>query len=274
MYFGLNKGGLDVARLAGFVVLSLLVIGLLLTWTWRFRREFWHRNNVMLLLSLLLLVAVLALKVSAGRTWLPYALPLAAIGMLVTVLLDAGDRDGPHRTDRGDRGRGQRRRLRARRLRDAGRDRRHRGRSARRPPGRVRPGGLRGVHRQRPRRADVCAAGRPGRPGRVRAARRVGGVGRRCRDRRGRELRSDRGRLRDPDRVPAARAGEPVPAAPETTPGRDAGHLSPLAHGGQPGRARRRDDRWRSAARPRGRVLPRHRQALKPRRLHREPGRG
>ena len=89
-YFGLNKGGLDVARLGGFVVLSILVISLLLTWTWRFRREFWHRNNVMLLLSLLLLVAVLALKLTAGRTWLPYALPLAAIGMLVTVLLDGG----------------------------------------------------------------------------------------------------------------------------------------------------------------------------------------
>jgi putative nucleotidyltransferase with HDIG domain len=89
-YFRLNKGGLDVARLAGFVVLSILVIGLLLTWTWRFRREFWHRNNVMLLLSLLLLIAVLALKLTAGRTWLPYALPLAAIGMLVTVLLDGG----------------------------------------------------------------------------------------------------------------------------------------------------------------------------------------
>jgi putative nucleotidyltransferase with HDIG domain len=89
-YFALNKGGLDVARLAGFIVLSILVIGLLLTWTWRFRREFWHRNNVLLLLSLLLLVAVLALKLTAGRTWVPYALPLAALGMLVTVLLDAG----------------------------------------------------------------------------------------------------------------------------------------------------------------------------------------
>ena len=65
-------------------------IGLLLTWTWRFRREFWHRNNVLLLLSLLLLFAVFALKLTAGRAWLPYALPLAAIGMLVTVLLDAG----------------------------------------------------------------------------------------------------------------------------------------------------------------------------------------
>ncbi len=89
-YFGLNKGGLDVARLLGFVILSILVVGLLLTWTWRFRREFWHRNNVLLLLGLLLLVAVFALKLTGGRLWLPYALPLAAIGMLMTVLLDAG----------------------------------------------------------------------------------------------------------------------------------------------------------------------------------------
>jgi hypothetical protein len=89
-YFGLNAGGLDVARLIGFIVLSILVVGLLLTWTWRFRREFWHRNNVLLLLALLLLVAVFALKLTADRAWLPYALPLAAVGMLVTVLLDAG----------------------------------------------------------------------------------------------------------------------------------------------------------------------------------------
>ncbi len=89
-YFGLNKGGLDVARLIGFVVLSVLVIALLLIWMWRFRREFWHRNNVLLLLGLLLLVSVLALKLTAGRAWLPYAMPLAAVGMLVTVLLDEG----------------------------------------------------------------------------------------------------------------------------------------------------------------------------------------
>jgi putative nucleotidyltransferase with HDIG domain len=88
-FFNLNQGGLDVARLVGFVVLSILVIALLLVWTWRFRREFWHRNNVLLLLSLLLLVSVFALKLTAGRAWLPYALPLAAVGMLVTVLLDS-----------------------------------------------------------------------------------------------------------------------------------------------------------------------------------------
>jgi putative nucleotidyltransferase with HDIG domain len=89
-YFNLNEGGLDVARLLGFVVLSVLIVGLLLTWTWRFRREFWHRNNVLLLLAVLLLVAVVAIKLTAGRAWLPYALPLAAVGMLVTVLLDGG----------------------------------------------------------------------------------------------------------------------------------------------------------------------------------------
>jgi hypothetical protein len=89
-YFGLNQGGVDVARLVGFVVLSILVIALLLLWTWRFRREFWHRNNVLLLISLLLLITVFALKLTAGRTWIPYALPIAAVGMLVTVLLDGG----------------------------------------------------------------------------------------------------------------------------------------------------------------------------------------
>lgn len=89
-FFNLNEGGLDVARLAGFVILSGLVVGSLMTWTWRFRREFWHRNNVLLLLALLLLFAVFTLKLTADRPWLPYALPLAAIGILVAILLDAG----------------------------------------------------------------------------------------------------------------------------------------------------------------------------------------
>jgi putative nucleotidyltransferase with HDIG domain len=87
---GLNDGGLDLVRLSGFVLLTILVVGLLLIWTWRFRRDFWHRNNVLLLLGLLLLVSVFALKLTADRAWLPYALPLAAVGILVTVLLDAG----------------------------------------------------------------------------------------------------------------------------------------------------------------------------------------
>ena len=148
-YFGVNQGGLDVARLVGFVVLSCLVIGLLLVWTWRFRREFWHRNNVLLLLSLLLLFAVFALKLTAGRAWLPYALPLAAVGMLVTVLLDAGVAMimtaliAVLAVGR------QRHRARARRLRAVRRDRRHRDRAARGTAGGVPPGRRRRVRRER-----------------------------------------------------------------------------------------------------------------------------
>ncbi len=54
----------------------------------------------------------------------------------------------------------------------------------------------------------------------------------------------------------------------------DAGDVSPQRHGRQPGRARGRDDRRRSVAGPRRRLLPRHRQDEEPARLHREPGRG
>ena len=103
----------------------------------------------------------------------------------------------------------------------------------------------------------------------------LGHVGRRRRRRGDRDrgqLRGDRVRVRDPDLVPAARAREPVPAAPPPAAGRDAGHVPPLADGRQPRRARRRGDRRRPAARARGGLLPRHRQALQPGRVHREPG--
>src|SRR3954453_21638165 len=89
-WFKLNEGGIDVARLIGWFTLAVLLVAVLLTWIWRFRREFWHRNNVLLLLSLLFVVAVFALKLTADRAWLPFALPTAAIGMLVAILLDSG----------------------------------------------------------------------------------------------------------------------------------------------------------------------------------------
>jgi hypothetical protein len=62
---------------------------LLLGWIWRFRREFWHRTNVLLLLALLVVIATFAVKLTAGRAAMPFALPVAGIGILVTVLLDA-----------------------------------------------------------------------------------------------------------------------------------------------------------------------------------------
>lgn len=88
--FELNESNLDTARLGGWFLLAALVVGLLLAWVWRFRPEIWHRNNVLLLVGLMLIVATLALKLTAGRSILPFFLPVAAIGILVAILLDAG----------------------------------------------------------------------------------------------------------------------------------------------------------------------------------------
>ena len=93
------------------------------------------------------------------------------------------------------------------------------------------------------------------------------------RHRGGRDVRRPRLGVRDPDRLPAARAGEPVAAAAAPPPRRDAGDVPPLADGRQPRRARRRGDRRRPARDPRRGVLPRRRQAREPARVHREPGR-
>ncbi|MES2211230.1 MAG: HDIG domain-containing metalloprotein [Chloroflexota bacterium] len=87
--FGLDKASTNIAGLAGWLVLSALLVALLLGWIWRFRRGFWHRNNVLILISLLLLFSTFALQLTAGRAALPFVLPLAAIPILIAVLLDA-----------------------------------------------------------------------------------------------------------------------------------------------------------------------------------------
>jgi putative nucleotidyltransferase with HDIG domain len=88
--FGLTEARPDLARLAGWFVLAVLLVSLLLTWVWRFRRDFWHRNNVLILIGLMLVVATVVLKLTAGRAALPFILPLASIGMLMAVLLEGG----------------------------------------------------------------------------------------------------------------------------------------------------------------------------------------
>jgi putative nucleotidyltransferase with HDIG domain len=88
--FGLTEARPDLARLAGWFVLAGLLVSVLLGWIWRFRRAFWHRTNVLVLIGLMLVVAVLVLKVTAGRAALPFVLPMASIGMIMAVLLDGG----------------------------------------------------------------------------------------------------------------------------------------------------------------------------------------
>ena len=86
---GLGVDAADVASFVGWFMLSVLVVGMLLAWVWRFRPGLWHRDNVLFLIGLLVAGATLALKVTAGRSILQFFLPTAAIGMLLAILLDA-----------------------------------------------------------------------------------------------------------------------------------------------------------------------------------------
>jgi putative nucleotidyltransferase with HDIG domain len=79
----------NLATTFGWFLLSALIVTMLLAWIWRFRPTLWHRDNVLFLIGMLVIGTVLALKVTAGREVLGYFLPTAAIGMLVSILLDA-----------------------------------------------------------------------------------------------------------------------------------------------------------------------------------------
>ncbi len=80
---------LDLSTLAGWFLLAVLAVTILLAWIWRFRPTLWHRGNVLLLIGLLFVGVSVALKITAGRELLGYFLPTAAIGMVLTILLDA-----------------------------------------------------------------------------------------------------------------------------------------------------------------------------------------
>jgi hypothetical protein len=86
---GLSEEAPDIASFVGWLLLAVLVAVMLLSWIWRFRPKLWHRDNVLILIGMLIVGATLALQVTAGRPTLPYFLPTAAIAMLLAVLLDA-----------------------------------------------------------------------------------------------------------------------------------------------------------------------------------------
>jgi len=89
-YFGLDTSSVDWGNAAAWILLGTLVAGLLLGWLWRFRPEYWHRTQTLLLIGLIFVVAGLAEKLFGGGAWLPYLVPTAAVGMLLTLLLDPG----------------------------------------------------------------------------------------------------------------------------------------------------------------------------------------
>jgi hypothetical protein len=86
---GLRERLPDVASFGGWFLLAILVVGMLLAWIWRFRPGLWHRDNVLILVGLLVVGATLALKLTAGRPTLPFFLPTAAIAILLAILVDA-----------------------------------------------------------------------------------------------------------------------------------------------------------------------------------------
>ena len=86
---GLDVQQADLAAFGGWLLLSGLMVALLIAWLRMFRPSYWHRNNVVLLVWLLITISTVALQVTAGRAALPFILPVAAIGILVAVLLDA-----------------------------------------------------------------------------------------------------------------------------------------------------------------------------------------
>ena len=86
---GLDEQQADLAAFGGWLLLSGLMVALLIAWLRMFRPSYWHRNNVVLLLWMLITISTFALQLTAGRPALPFILPVAAIGLLVAVLLDA-----------------------------------------------------------------------------------------------------------------------------------------------------------------------------------------
>ncbi|HTK44384.1 MAG TPA: HDIG domain-containing protein [Patescibacteria group bacterium] len=86
---GLDVQRLDVAALGGWFLLSGLAVAMIIAWLRLFRPEYWHRNNVVVLVWLLVVFATFAVQLTAGRPALPFILPISVVGLLVTVLLDA-----------------------------------------------------------------------------------------------------------------------------------------------------------------------------------------
>jgi putative nucleotidyltransferase with HDIG domain len=89
-FFGLDKSGVDWGKAGAWMLLGTVVAALMLGWLWRFRPEYWVRSRTLILIGMIFVLSVLAVKLPGGRAWLPYVVPAAATGMVLTLLLDSG----------------------------------------------------------------------------------------------------------------------------------------------------------------------------------------
>ena len=90
VYFGLDRPGADWVKAGAWMVLGTGVVGLMLGWLCRFRPEYWARTRTLILIGMIFAISVVAVKLFGGRAWLPYVIPAAAAGMVLTLLLDSG----------------------------------------------------------------------------------------------------------------------------------------------------------------------------------------
>jgi putative nucleotidyltransferase with HDIG domain len=72
------------------MLLGAVVAVLMLGWLWRFRPEYWARTRTLVLIGMIFVLAALAVKLPGDHAWVPYVIPTAAAGMLLTLLLDSG----------------------------------------------------------------------------------------------------------------------------------------------------------------------------------------
>jgi len=87
--YSLLQPQLDWAKVAGTVAFAVLLVLLLVGYLLRFQLPILRQGRLLLLLFLLLSLFLVAARLMVpGHTILPYLFPLAAMGMLISVLLD------------------------------------------------------------------------------------------------------------------------------------------------------------------------------------------
>ncbi len=87
---GLTRPEVDIATVAGNVLVAVLIASLLVGFLVRFEPEIWHRNRSVLLFFLALVVTAVFMRVAADRTLWAFVVPTSAAVLLIGILLQGG----------------------------------------------------------------------------------------------------------------------------------------------------------------------------------------